>query len=94
MSSGVYIITNIINNKIYIGSTINFSKRWKKHKQHLNNNKHVYNKVLLTDVRDVIFQGDPFSLLDESYVYASIEPNIIRNCYWIIVSISKFYYIL
>ena len=41
MSSGIYIITNIINNKIYIGSTINFSKRWKKHKQHLNNNKHI-----------------------------------------------------
>lgn len=40
---GVYKITNIINNKIYIGSTANkqgFKKRWSYHGCDLKNNKH------------------------------------------------------
>lgn len=38
--SGIYKITNIINSKFYIGSAVNFNKRWIKHKSELNNNKH------------------------------------------------------
>jgi len=38
--SGIYKITNIINNKIYIGSAINFYKRFYLHLNMLNNNKH------------------------------------------------------
>lgn len=41
MSFGIYMIINIINKKIYIGSTINLKERWKKHKQHLRNKKHI-----------------------------------------------------
>lgn len=41
----VYIIKNINNDKIYIGSTINFRKRAKEHKRHLEKNSHV-NKYL------------------------------------------------
>jgi hypothetical protein len=40
MNSGIYMITNIINKKIYIGSACDIKKRWKKHKQNLRNNKH------------------------------------------------------
>lgn len=40
MSSGIYQITNIINNKIYIGSSSNIEKRWKKHKTELNTKNH------------------------------------------------------
>lgn len=41
MSKGVYKITNLINNKIYIGSTlVDFDKRWKHHISALNKNKH------------------------------------------------------
>lgn len=40
MNTGIYMITNIINKKIYIGSACDIKKRWKKHKQHLRNNKH------------------------------------------------------
>jgi group I intron endonuclease len=36
----VYIIKNILNNKCYIGSTINYLVRFKKHKYRLNKNKH------------------------------------------------------
>lgn len=40
MIIGIYKITNKINNKIYIGSSINIKQRWKKHKTELNNRKH------------------------------------------------------
>ncbi len=31
MESGIYIIKNVINNKVYVGSTKNFTKRWHQH---------------------------------------------------------------
>ena len=38
--SGVYKITNIINGKSYIGSSINIYDRWREHKRELRKNKH------------------------------------------------------
>jgi group I intron endonuclease len=43
--SGVYIITNIVNNKVYIGSSVNIKKRVYRHFSELVNNKH-YNRLL------------------------------------------------
>jgi len=40
MTIGVYQIKNIINNKIYIGSSKNIERRWKEHKKHLNKDLH------------------------------------------------------
>jgi group I intron endonuclease len=40
MKSGIYIIKNVINNKVYIGSAINISKRFSVHKSRLNRNDH------------------------------------------------------
>jgi len=40
MESGIYAIINKLNNKIYVGSTINFKKRWNKHKTELRHRKH------------------------------------------------------
>lgn len=37
---GIYKIRNIINNKIYIGSSKNIDRRFKRHKKDLNNNCH------------------------------------------------------
>jgi group I intron endonuclease len=37
---GVYKITNIINNKCYIGSSKNIKKRWYEHKRQLRKNQH------------------------------------------------------
>ena len=38
--SGIYKITNILNNHCYIGSTVNINKRFSTHKYKLNDNKH------------------------------------------------------
>ncbi len=43
--SGVYQIRNLLNSEIYIGSAVNFRKRWNTHRSCLRNNKHT-NKFL------------------------------------------------
>jgi hypothetical protein len=40
MSSGIYKITNKINNKCYIGSAVKIKRRWNEHRALLRNNKH------------------------------------------------------
>ena len=45
MGCGIYKITNNINNKFYIGSSKNITKRFKEHKWRLKNNKHPNNKL-------------------------------------------------
>ena len=42
--SGIYQIKNTQNNKIYIGSSTNFSMRWKKHKYDLNKRYYIEKK--------------------------------------------------
>lgn len=41
MKSGIYQITNIVNNKTYIGSSIDFDKRGRQHFNNLKRNVHV-----------------------------------------------------
>ena len=43
--TGIYKITNISNNKVYIGESMNIYERWKVHKEDLKNNKHHSNKL-------------------------------------------------
>ena len=40
LDSGVYYIRNIVNNKQYIGSSINLRERWRKHRESLKRNDH------------------------------------------------------
>lgn len=40
MISGIYRIKNILNNKCYYGSSKDINKRWNRHKNELNKNKH------------------------------------------------------
>lgn len=46
MKSGVYIIKNIVNNKVYIGSAIDVKERWRRHKKDLRKGKHHSNLLL------------------------------------------------
>ena len=45
ISSSIYSITNLINGKMYIGSTVNTNVRWLKHKRELLNGTHHSNKL-------------------------------------------------
>ena len=45
MESGIYKIRNLINDKFYIGSAVNFIKREKEHFNDLRNNKQNNNKI-------------------------------------------------
>ena len=45
MECGIYIISNTINGKNYVGSAKSFRKRWNIHKSQLMNNKHHSNKL-------------------------------------------------
>lgn len=40
MNSGIYYIKNILNNKVYVGSSVDIYARWRCHKYMLKNNKH------------------------------------------------------
>lgn len=54
-TSGVYLIENKINQKIYIGSTINFKERWYKH-QNGKGNKHLYNSIMKYGIENFEFK--------------------------------------
>lgn len=45
MICGIYGIKNKVNNKIYIGQSINIQSRWKTHLRELNNKKHANKKL-------------------------------------------------
>lgn len=40
MQSGIYKITNVVNNHFYIGSTVNIKNRWRQHRDDLRANRH------------------------------------------------------
>jgi len=63
MSCGIYMIKNIANNKKYIGSTINFKKRFIGHKWALKNNKH-FNKHLQRSYNKYGANNFEFSILE------------------------------
>ncbi len=65
MQSGIYKIINTINNKIYVGSTTNFDRRWRTHKYELNNNTH-HNQYLQYAWNK--YKSDSFNFIIVEYV--------------------------
>ena len=49
---GVYRITNKINNKVYIGESLNIERRWEEHKKELSNKTHKNYKLQKDDDKD------------------------------------------
>lgn len=60
---GVYRIKNIVNNKIYIGSSKDIEKRWKRHRYELKNNKH-HSPTLQRDWNEYGKDNFIFSILE------------------------------
>jgi len=79
LKSGIYQIKNIINNKVYVGSTIDFERRKYEHFQALNNNNHgnpklqnAFNQHIETEnifVFEILEQILPHLLLEREQHY-------------------------
>jgi group I intron endonuclease len=63
MKSGIYIITNIVNNKKYIGSSLDYRQRIRQHKYSLRKNSH-YNKHLQSSFNKYGEKNFKFELLE------------------------------
>ena len=55
-----------------------YQSRYQYYFDYLNNNK-IYQKVLLTDSRDVFFQNDPFNFHYKKYLNFFLEDDYIKN---------------
>lgn len=84
-NSGIYLITNKINNKHYVGSTHNFTSRWKGHKSMLNRNVH-FNSHLQASWNKYGESAFEFSILEEidSSLEDLDEKLIIQEEYYIL----------
>lgn len=91
LKSGVYKLTNLINNRIYIGSAKRFKERWKQHHYALKNNKHS-NKFLQADYNKCgedafkfevleVISGEKQDrlLIEEKYILQFFDKG--ENCY-------------
>lgn len=78
MESGIYMITNLRNNKRYVGSSKNLSSRKWQHFNNLKNNTHA-NKYLQSSYNKHGVEFFNFSILQK----CSLEDLITRENYWI-----------
>ena len=54
--SGIYKITNKINNKAYIGQSVNIFQRWKYHRTHIDNEQALYKALKKYGVENFTFE--------------------------------------
>ena len=80
MTTGIYKIQNKINNKIYIGQSVNIERRWKDHRSsYKDENDHSYNTHLYRSMRKYGIENFDFSIIE------ICEPNQLneKERYWI-----------
>lgn len=78
--SGIYKITNLVNGKIYVGSSCNIKRRWDEHKYELSHNTHsnghlqkAYNKYGKNNFSyEIIEECDENDLLKREQYYLDI----------------------
>jgi len=70
--SGVYQIKNLVNGKVYVGSSVNVDRRWNKHIQRLRSGKHE-NSYLLNSWRKYGETNFEFSLLEETDINKCVK---------------------
>ena len=63
---GIYKITNILNNLIYVGQSTNIYKRWSNHRSNgFNIKSREYNIPLYQDFRKYGFENFKFEIIEE-----------------------------
>ena len=78
--SGIYKVTNLINNKIYIGQSINIYQRWQAHKStSLNKNSKEYNIYFHNALRKYGIENFNFEIIEQC-VENDLDK---REKYWI-----------
>lgn len=78
--TGIYSITNKINNKIYIGQSVNIEQRWKTHRNAAyNKNNPAYNNSLYRAIRKYGLENFSFKVIEECRIDFLDE----KECYWI-----------
>lgn len=87
-NSGIYKITNSINNKIYVGQTYDLNYRWNRHKSDLNNNKHSnnhlqssWNKYGKDNFKYEIIEKCELDVIDDREIYWITHYDSIKNGY-------------
>lgn len=88
MKGFVYTITNIINDKKYIGSTYNPDQRWKTHQYELRCGTH-HNIYLQRAVNKYGLDNFRFDILIESETYKEIEEAMINETFDTNYNVSK-----
>jgi len=84
---GIYRILNLINNKVYIGSSIDIERMLKQHKNDLNKNKH-WNKSLQEDWN--LYGYNYFKL--EAIEYCSSDSFVFNENKWMIKNTPELTY--
>jgi len=80
LSSGIYLITNTLNGKLYIGQSKNIPERWKSHKSTAHNKKQkTYKYQLYREIRLYGIGAFKFSILEECGVSILDQ----REIFWI-----------
>jgi group I intron endonuclease len=80
---GIYQITSLIDNKIYIGSSVNIKQRWKRHLSQLRNSKHsnillqrIYDKYGETNLQfSILLQCDKECIREKEQYFLDANPN-------------------
>lgn len=84
MITGIYLIRNIINNKVYVGSATDINKRWRDHKWYLNHNKH-HNSHLQSSWNKHGCSAFEFSILLE----CTVDELLVRETEYVHIHKSK-----
>jgi len=79
LKSGIYIIKNLVDDKIYVGSTNNFRVRWQRHIRDLDLGIHAGSKLQRAWIK---YGKDNFEFAVIEYV-DNLELLLIREQYWL-----------